>query len=390
MGLNSLTFGNVNSTDYGVYILSDSVFNAPQRVYNMIDIPGRNGQLAIDEGRYENISVTYPAYVEGSNFTEFSNKVAEVRNAFMAQTGYQRLSDTYHPDEYRLGIYHDDFDIDVKKYLRTGEFDLTFDCKPQRFLTSGETAITFPDGGESSPNLLVYPYYNTTKTTNGITFTDNGDGTVTANGTNTGNGSVEFVCIANADNLMLPLNDYLLSGCTGGSSSKYFLRVDCSGTTPTNINNYNGATAVKVIDDTKPLRISIKVMAGATVNNVTFKPMICLESEYTGKWYPYWDGTRQIYNPTAFEAKPLLKVTGYGTLGVGDRSVIITGTAGQVIYIDCEIMEAWSMSGSAIIPRNDYVQYVGNKFPVLASGVNGISMSGNITRVEVVPRWWRL
>lgn len=245
MGLNSLTFGNVNSTDYGVYILSDSVFNAPQRVYNMIDIPGRNGQLAIDEGRYENISVTYPAYVEGDNFTDFSNKVAEVRNAFMAQTGYQRLSDTYHPNEYRLGIYHDDFDIDVKKYLRTGEFDLTFDCKPQRFLTSGETAIVFT-----------------------------ADGSIT--------------------------------------------------------------------------------------------------------------------NPTQFEANPMLKVTGYGTLGVGDRSVIITGTAGQVIYIDCEIMEAWSMSGSAIIPRNDYVQYVGNKFPVLASGVNGISMSGNITRVEVTPRWWRL
>lgn len=32
-------------------------------------------------------------------------------------------------------------------------------------------------------NLIPYPYYNTTKTTNGITFTDNGDGTITANGT---------------------------------------------------------------------------------------------------------------------------------------------------------------------------------------------------------------
>lgn len=243
MGLNSLTFGSVVSSDHGVYILSDSVFNAPRRVYNMIDVPGRNGQLAIDENRYENIEVTYPAYVEASNFTEFRNKVAEVRNAFMAQTGYQRLADTYHPDEYRLGIYHDDFDIDVKKFLHIGEFDLTFDCKPQRFLTSGETSIIFTSAGS-------------------------------------------------------------------------------------------------------------------------------------------------ITNPTRFDAKPLLKVTGYGTLGVGNRSVVITGTAGQVIYIDCEIMEAWEMNGSAIIPRNDYVQYVGNKFPVLASGVNGISISGHITKVEVTPRWW--
>lgn len=117
------------------------------------------------------------------------------------------------------------------------------------------------------------------------------------------------------------------------------------------------------------------------------KPQRFLKSGETTYTYT---ANGSITNPTQFEAKPLIKVTGYGTLGVGDRSVIITGTAGQVIYIDCEIMEAWSMSGSAIIPRNDYVQYVGNKFPVLASGVNGISMSGNITRVEVTPRWWRL
>lgn len=34
-------------------------------------------------------------------------------------------------------------------------------------------------------NLIPYPYYDTTKTSNGITWTDNGDGTVTANGTPT-------------------------------------------------------------------------------------------------------------------------------------------------------------------------------------------------------------
>lgn len=35
-------------------------------------------------------------------------------------------------------------------------------------------------------NLLPYPYARTTMTTNGITFTDNGDGSVTVNGTSTG------------------------------------------------------------------------------------------------------------------------------------------------------------------------------------------------------------
>ena len=36
-------------------------------------------------------------------------------------------------------------------------------------------------------NLVQYPYSETTKTVNGITFTDNGDGTVTVNGTATAN-----------------------------------------------------------------------------------------------------------------------------------------------------------------------------------------------------------
>lgn len=41
-------------------------------------------------------------------------------------------------------------------------------------------------------NLARYPYTDTTKTVNGITFTDNGDGTITANGTATANAVFNF------------------------------------------------------------------------------------------------------------------------------------------------------------------------------------------------------
>lgn len=40
--------------------------------------------------------------------------------------------------------------------------------------------------GRKSKNLIFYPYTETTKTQKGITFTDNGDGTITVNGTSTG------------------------------------------------------------------------------------------------------------------------------------------------------------------------------------------------------------
>ena len=41
-------------------------------------------------------------------------------------------------------------------------------------------------------NLLPYPYADKTKVMNGITFTDNGNGTVTINGTSTGVADFKF------------------------------------------------------------------------------------------------------------------------------------------------------------------------------------------------------
>lgn len=63
-------------------------------------------------------------------------------------------------------------------------------------LEKGSTATTYEpyeylgpktiNLGRKSKNLILYPYTETTKTQKGITFTDNGDGTITVNGTSTG------------------------------------------------------------------------------------------------------------------------------------------------------------------------------------------------------------
>ena len=55
-------------------------------------------------------------------------------------------------------------------------------------------------------NLLKYPYYDTTKTINGVTFTDNGDGSVLVNGTATKN-----VYFSLNSNKTFPAGKYVLS-----------------------------------------------------------------------------------------------------------------------------------------------------------------------------------
>lgn len=152
---NSFTFDGQNSLDSGIYITGEAVFNAPERVVEMISVPGRNGALAIDQGRFENIEVTYPAGCFASNMTDYADKVSQFRNILASRYIYKRLTDTYHPDEFRLGLYRSGLEVDSVRYNTAGEFDITFDCKPQRWLVNGETSQTFTGSGTiTNPTLF--------------------------------------------------------------------------------------------------------------------------------------------------------------------------------------------------------------------------------------------
>lgn len=151
---NWLTFDGVSLKDFGVYINGNGTFNAPARNREVINVPGRNGALMIDNGRYDNIDVVYHAFV----YDNFSVNIEGLRNLLLSRTSYKTLKDTYHPDEFRQGIYKGNFQADVVEWLQAGEFDLTFDCKPQRFLESGEETSEFTANG-----VLLNPTMQTAK-----------------------------------------------------------------------------------------------------------------------------------------------------------------------------------------------------------------------------------
>ncbi len=143
-----LIFDGQSSGDYGVYITGEAVFNAPVRDVEMVEIPGRNGTLALDKGRFENIEVSYPAGIFADNERDFAEAVSSFRNFLCSRSGYCRLEDDYNPDEYRMAVYKSGLEVDPRK-LMAGEFDLVFDCKPQRWLKSGEDPVTIGEWGET-------------------------------------------------------------------------------------------------------------------------------------------------------------------------------------------------------------------------------------------------
>ena len=145
--LNYLTYDGVDSRDFGVFLSGEGAFDAPARRGEMISIPGRNGSLFMDEGVFENITVEYPAFI-GTGYEDiFRTKLGDLRSALTSRGNYKRLTDTYHPDEFRLGVYREGLEVDPSVITRAGSFTMKFDCKPQRFLLSGETPRVFLSNG---------------------------------------------------------------------------------------------------------------------------------------------------------------------------------------------------------------------------------------------------
>ena len=100
----TLTFDGKSSAGYGVYITGQAVYNAPEREVEMITIPGRNGSFAFDKGRFENITVTYPAGIFADTESDFSEAISDFRNFLCSRSGYVRLQDDYNPNEYRMAV----------------------------------------------------------------------------------------------------------------------------------------------------------------------------------------------------------------------------------------------------------------------------------------------
>lgn len=137
---NYLIIDGADSRDFGVYISGQGTFSAPARAYNMLTVPGRDGELIGPERRFQNIEVTYPAFI----FSNFNSNIEAFRNFLLSRDGYVRIADSYHTDEFRLGVYRGPFTPDVVQTNDAGSFDIVFNCKPQRFLLSGEEITTIP------------------------------------------------------------------------------------------------------------------------------------------------------------------------------------------------------------------------------------------------------
>lgn len=153
---NHIYVDNVDLAEFGVYCSGQGTFTAPEKEVTFYDIPGVNGSRPGSSERLKNIVVTYPCFI----FTQFKENLTKLRSFLLSRRGLVRIADTYHDDEFRLGMALGPIDPDVNRKNDAGEFNLQFTCLPQRWLVSGEVVQTLEVSGQSQGSLrLENPTY---------------------------------------------------------------------------------------------------------------------------------------------------------------------------------------------------------------------------------------
>ena len=174
-------------------------------------------------------------------------------------------------------------------------------------ITSWDFSTTEPCRRSANRNLLTYPYYHTTMTDNGITFTDNGDGTVKANGTATAQARFRpFHTNVASGMIWLDPGTYTASGCPkGGSRTTYFWEVyDADALKGLAYDIGDGATFT--LTHGTHVRGSFVINSGNELTNAVFKPQIEKGSSPTS--FVKGDATGQVWiatgasSPVAFDA----------------------------------------------------------------------------------------
>lgn len=134
-------------------------------------------------------------------------------------------------------------------------------------------SVESPKVTVAGKNLLPYPYTQTTKVESGITFVDNGDGSITASGTATT--SMGFWFIGRQDHVILPAGDYTL--CPYNVPPETHIDVAVSEDELSWVGVSTATNAPTTFTLRKNFYVSVRwyVSDKAVLNNATMRAMLC-------------------------------------------------------------------------------------------------------------------
>ena len=293
---NPLASGSTNGLTYTVNSDGSISFNGTASANTWIEL--YNQSLSLKQGSYrlsgcpaDGSSLTYNMYVwTSAGFEDFGEGVefdvaSDISNASVVikvLSGTNMTGKVFKP----MITLADQPNSDYAHYVPYAKTNIELTSK-----VDGMGNILKRNGAK---NYNEYPYYETTETNNGITFTVNDDGTVTANGTATGGGATFQFRSRTASPLKLPTGEYIL---TGGYSANAYITL---GKTVNNawqnvVKSYgehdNAQFSILSSDN---IGLAIEVSTGTVLTNAVFKPMIRVAGDFDDTYEPYAKTNAQL------------------------------------------------------------------------------------------------
>lgn len=370
------------SEDWKCYKLQPINFPSPSRDYDLVSVPGRDGDIVYDRGRYNSVEIVIECFIDDDFITHFD----ALRGFLMADTDYHKLVDSLYPDEYRMACVQN-----VEAKIKTpggGTVEITMTCKPQRFLKAGDIALPQIAGAGAPVNIIVAEGYAQDIFSSAF---------ISAVGERiVGNERMTVFNLSSYQGKKLALY-YSDARIQRGTAVK-------GGTMSTDPTTGSGTSVIygdvfNLYSSKVVLNISANYAAYETPN---YFEILNADESLAASIFPT---SETIMNPTLYSAKPLVKI-GYSSYVSGPVCMIngspvtldvspnadINGQTVSIsdVTIDCETMDAYTEIPGYPYPysQNRYV-YVPSDI-TLKPGENEIKVNNKISYVEIIPKWWTL
>ena len=393
-------FGGVDSRTYGMVVSNDNGFDAPERDVKEVEIPGRNGSLVLDNGRFKNQTLTYSCVLKSG----FDTQMDAFRAALCAKRGYQRITDSFHPDVYRMGRIKGEIRTTPGSKYQNGHFEIDFDVKPQKFLLTGETAVSVSSGGtitnptlfDSRPMLEATGYGNISIAGQEIKIENTTIGPITVAARQTIQKAI--TCTVDFDAQYANIGDNI--SIESISVRDWSWNVDSGTITSVTASGSNGPAYV-------PVQMLSCFEPGLFLNNVEFtygtSGTVTNVGTFVADTSDFGTVTGTLTLSAAYDGAHTIAVTTMplfpnhfnrqaavnpGMINCGSTILDSTQFAtGNPMYLDLDIGEAYKIEGGVPVSVNNSVQLPA-ELPVLNPGNNAITFDNTILQFKIVPRWW--
>jgi len=144
------TYKGIKSKDMHLRVLNDVSFASPTRDVNLIQVPGRDGDLIMDNGRYNSVIRSIPCRLVAPSHANVENLISQINSWLISDVSFHEFEWHNDPDfEYLAKV--EGAVISQRILSKFGTTDIDFRLHPIKYLKSSlsERQIT---SGTNIPN----------------------------------------------------------------------------------------------------------------------------------------------------------------------------------------------------------------------------------------------